>query len=144
MIWIVAYFVVGVIAVLLNSRRHEKMSVVPSGIFAFDLWLFPIAIIFWPLVLILSNVDARIQIETVNERGNQREPEKIDISFLVGEIGETTTSQSPSGKSLVQGTEYETRSMLAFIPKGKMIRVVGHSMHHLQIEPADRDRTPHR
>jgi membrane-bound ClpP family serine protease len=139
MTFVVIYIIAGMIAYLWLFRKTNK-EVMPACflLFGSELGLLFSAIL-WPIMIPFCLIDNSIQEQELKEKENRKEPVKVDLSLEVGKLGEALTAQAPSGRALVDGREYETRSMLAFIPKGTKIRVVGHSMHHLQIEPADPD-----
>lgn len=84
------------------------------------------------------------QSEKTSKKKNKEEDSAIDdastassLTKLHGRIGITKTQHSPSGITLIDGVEYESQSVLKHIEKGMSVRVVGHSMRHLKIEPAE-------
>ena len=133
------YIIAGVVAYI-GVFIKTKKGVTPACLLFDDDGLgLLFSAILWPIMIPFCLIDNAIQEQELKERENRKEPVEVDLSLEVGKLGEALTVQSPSGRSLIDGREYETRSVLAFIPKVTKIRVVGHSMHHLQIEPAGLD-----
>ena len=139
MTFVAVYMIAGLIAYMYLFRKTNK-EVMPACLLFFgsELGLLLCAIL-WPVMIPFCLIDNWIQGQEIEEKKNRKEPVQVDLSILVGNFGEALTPQSPTGKVLVKGKEYESRSVIAFIQKGTRIRVVGHSMHYLQIEPADQD-----
>lgn len=129
MIWISLYFLIGVFAILLVSRRHEKMGVAPSGIMAFDIWLFPLGVLLWPLVILLANADAKGQLEAKHEEERlaiQRDKERPeDLSPLVGSAGMALSQLAPHGRIKIGAWQFEAVSESGYLPEESAIRVVG-------------------
>ena len=121
---------------LYNRTKEGFSSAVGFSLFS-DVFGILICSILWPIMIPFFVIEGQTREEELKVIENRKEYVPEDLGLLKGKIGEALTPQSPSGKALVEGKEYESRSILAFIPKGSNIRVVGHSMHHLQIEPAD-------
>jgi membrane-bound ClpP family serine protease len=139
MTFVALYFISGLVAYIWLYIRAKKGVAPACSLFMWDDIGLVMNALLWPIMIPFSLIDNTIQEKALKEQENRKEPHKIDLSLEVGKLGEALTPQSPTGRALVDGREYEARSMLAFIPKGTKIRVVGHSMHHLQIEPADPD-----
>lgn len=137
MTFIAIYFTAGLVAYIWLYIRAKKGVAPACSLFMWDDIGLLMNALLWPIMIPFSLIDNSIQEKALKEQENRKEPQKIDLSLEVGKLGEALTPQSPTGRALVDGREYETRSVLAFIPKGTKVRVVGYSMHHLQIEPAD-------
>jgi membrane-bound ClpP family serine protease len=143
MIWLGIYVLIGVLAILVNSRRHEKMGVIPSGIFAFDLWLFPVAVALWPLVILFSNIDANVQIQAKEEKersSQNKTRENEELSSLVGACGRALTILGPHGKIEIDSKQFGAVSESGYLPCDSEVRVLGVGpFSELRVGKADPD-----
>ena len=134
---LVAYAIGGLLAYLWLCARSKESAESALGFLFSDPSALLIGSVFWPVVIPFLVIEGKIQAKEKNEKKNRIEYATDDLGVLEGKFGDTVTPQNPSGRVLVEGKEYESRSILAHIPKGSKIRVVGHSMRHLQIETAE-------
>ena len=138
MIFIAIYLIAGVLAYYwLSKKTKEGYSEAVSTMFLEELPGLILCIGFWPIMIPLFLNVGRMLDKEKKEIENRKEYIPEDLSQLKGKFGETITPQAPSGKVKIEGKEYESRSALSYIKEGQRVQVVGHSMHHLQIEPAE-------
>ena len=136
MTFIAIYLITGIFAYAWLARKTKSSSSeyiligegIPSLLFCLALW--PVAV---PLFL----KEGLLLDEENKKRKNQKEYVPEDLSLFHGKLGITKTPQSPSGKIIIEEKEYESQSIHNHIEKGMNVRVVGHSMRHLKIEPAE-------
>lgn len=129
MIWLAIYLLIGIVTILVTSRRNEKKGIVPTGIFIFDVWLFPLGILLWPLVLLFANADAKIQVQEKEERERreiQKETERPEnLSPLIGSMGIVLTKLAPRGKIEIDERQFEAVSESGSLPSKTEIVVTG-------------------
>jgi membrane-bound ClpP family serine protease len=117
--------------------RSKESAESALGFLFCDLGALVIGSVFWPVVIPFLFIESKIQTAEIEQRENRKEDAPEDLSLLHGKIGITKTPQSPSGRIVIDDREYESQSVHAHIEKGTSVRVVGYSMRHLKIEPAE-------
>lgn len=108
--WFALYLIIGLIAILANERRLEKKGIRSSGVFLMDYWVFPFGILFWPVVIIFSNADAKAQ-EFDQEMKRLRMNEEIkcapeDLTALLGKPAVAVTPLMPNGMVKIDDKRY--------------------------------------
>lgn len=137
MSFLAIYAIGGLLAYLWLCAKSKESAESALGFLFCDLGALIIGAVFWPVVVPFLAIESKIQTAEKEGRKNKKENPPVDLSLLHGKIGITKTQQSPSGRIVIDDKEYESQSVHTHIEKGTTVRVVGHSMCHLKIEPAD-------
>ena len=140
MIFFTTYLIAGLLAYLWLARKTKDGFESATGMLLFgEIPGLILTIALWPIMIPLFLHEGRILDREKRARENKIPDTQDALSALTGMLGDTLTHHNPSGKIVVEGREYESRSVLAYIPKGQRIKVLGYSMNHLEIEPTEPD-----
>jgi membrane-bound ClpP family serine protease len=139
MTYFVIYLLLGLVGYIWMYRRKKEEIEPTSTLFATDEIGLVMLALLWPVMIPFCLIDNRIQEKAIEDEKNKTEYIPEGLSLLHGKVGVTKTSHSPSGKVTIEKNEYESQSVHSYIEKGMDVRVVGHSMRHLKIEPAEPD-----
>ncbi|MCC5841141.1 MAG: NfeD family protein [Opitutales bacterium] len=136
MIWLLAYLLIGAgvyfYMVLKYSDEPDDLLLPMLLLLTFEGW---IAWLLWPFSVWLWKKDAmRVRLQKLEAARARREVKK---NPLIGAFGTALTPMTPSGKVLIEETEFPATAQYGFIPKGERVEVVSTRMSFLVVRKAE-------